>query len=313
MNEPVAARGARARTVGTVLAVDAVTAEVTRAFRLAQVQAILLRGAALAGWLYGEDGGRGYRDVDLLVPPSQTRAAEQILERLGFLHRQAGFGAGESAEHSGEWLRSRPAVVVDLHRTLTGAAAGPGAVWEALAEGREQIEVAGAAVDVPAIHARVLVVTLHAAQHGIAGERQLRDLGLALERAPSETWIAAARLAQWLEAGAAFGAGLRLLREGTALAASLGISLSTDTETSLRAASASATSIGFARWAGTPGAGGKLAIIERKLFPTAAFMRHWSRLARRGRLGLGLAYLWRPFWLLLRLLPSVLAWRRARG
>jgi hypothetical protein len=45
--------------------------------------------------------------------------------------------------------------------------------------------------------------------------------------------------------------------------------------------------------------------------PTPAFMRHWFPQARRGPLGMVLAYLWRPLWLVLRLPPSAIAWLRA--
>jgi len=44
----------------------------------------------------------------------------------------------------------------------------------------------------------------------------------------------------------------------------------------------------------------------------ADFMRWWSPLARRGRLGLTVSFLWRPLWFLGHAGPAYLAWRRAR-
>jgi hypothetical protein len=41
-------------------------------------------------------------------------------------------------------------------------------------------------------------------------------------------------------------------------------------------------------------------------------MRWWIPLAEHGRVGLGLSYVYRPFWLLRNLVPSIKAWRRAR-
>jgi hypothetical protein len=49
-----------------------------------------------------------------------------------------------------------------------------------------------------------------------------------------------------------------------------------------------------------------------KLVPPATFMRKWSRLARRGRIGLLLAYLWRPLWLVGRTPRAMAQWRQAR-
>jgi hypothetical protein len=92
----------------------------------------------------------------------------------------------------------------------------------------------------------------------------------------------------------------------------LGLPAGLDPETSLRASSASSAAIGFARLASTPGISAKVSTTLRKLFPTPSFMRHWSRLARRGAGGLALAYAWRPLWLLLQLGPAAVAWRRAR-
>jgi hypothetical protein len=42
----------------------------------------------------------------------------------------------------------------------------------------------------------------------------------------------------------------------------------------------------------------KLAIAARDIFPRPDYMRWWSRLARRGKLGLAGAYLWRVIWLI---------------
>jgi hypothetical protein len=48
--------------------------------------------------------------------------------------------------------------------------------------------------------------------------------------------------------------------------------------------------------------------IARKLFPTPRFMRTWSRLASRGGVGLALAYLWRPLWVLLQVPRGLFRW-----
>jgi hypothetical protein len=63
----------------------------------------------------------------------------------------------------------------------------------------------------------------------------------------------------------------------------------------------------------TPGAGPKARLVAREAFPTRAFMRTWSPLARRGPAGMAAAYAHRPFWLARRLPAAYRAYRRARA
>ena len=312
MSAGAASSGARSHRLGTAMAVDAVTANVVSALRQAGVASLLLRGPAIARWLYAEGETRAYRDVDLLVEPERRADAEAVLAGLGLVHRQAGFARGESVEHASEWICRRPSVVVDLHRGIEGVRADPAELWAALSSGSHSIDVAGMPADAPSEPALALIVALHAAHHGFRGSKHVDELRRALERAKFATWQEALQLAARVEAVPALAAGLRLLPEGAAVAERLRLPTDTDPVTALRAASAPSTAIGFARLAATPGVRAKLALAARKLVPTPAFMRHWSRLARRGRPGLVLAYLWRPFWLLLQLLPAGVAWLRAR-
>jgi hypothetical protein len=313
VSDGTAASRARSLHAGTTLAVDVMTGTVVAELRRAGVAGLVLRGPAIGRWLYDEDVPRAYRDIDLLVDPGRAQQAHVVLESLGLVRRNAGFAPTEGVDHASEWKHEHQAVVVDLHRTLAGAAAAPGLVWQELTAGAREIEVEGAAVSVPGEPALALIVVLHAAHHGVAAAPQLADLRLALKRAPPATWVEAARIARRLDAVPAFAAGLRLLPEGAEVAERLRLPHTADPETLLRAAAAHSTAIGFARLASTRGLGAKLALVARKLVPTPAFMRHWSRLARRGRRGLLLAYLWRPVWLLLHLPTAALAWWRARS
>jgi Uncharacterised nucleotidyltransferase len=303
---------ARSHRLGAAMAVDAVTADVVTALRRAGIESILLRGPAIARWLYAEGEPRAYVDIDLLVEPEKRTEAEAILARLGFVHREAGFAPGESVDHASEWICRRPSVVVDLHHGIEGVRAESVELWMALSSDSHRIDVAGVPTDIPGEAALALIVALHAAHHGHHGGKQLQELRRALERVRLDTLQEAFELAERLEAVPSFAAGLRLLPEGAALAERLRLPVVADREVALRAAGAHSTAIGFARLAATPGVRAKLALVARKLVPTPAFMRHWSRLARRGRLGLAVAYLWRPLWLVLHLAPAGVAWLRAR-
>ena len=72
------------------------------------------------------------------------------------------------------------------------------------------------------------------------------------------------------------------------------------------------TSRGFYFLARERGATAKTTFVLLKLAPPPAFMRLRYPLARRGPVGLGLAYLYRPFWLLRWFLPGLRSWRDAR-
>jgi hypothetical protein len=59
-------------------------AEVLAAFQTARIDALVLKGAALAHLVYPQPGLRSMRDVDLLVSRSQARQAQSLLAELGF-------------------------------------------------------------------------------------------------------------------------------------------------------------------------------------------------------------------------------------
>jgi hypothetical protein len=292
--------------------VDLVTAEVGRAFEQAGVQAILLKGPSVAKHLYLDGTARPYGDSDLLIAEDQRPAAEAALERLGFqrhLDDRDTPGWHQVAHH---WIRQADEAEVDLHWTLTGVAAPPDALWTALAARTEPMRVADFGFEVLDPGGRALHVALHAAQHGAGRPRPLEDLRRALEHFGEPIWKEAARLAQELDALPAFGTGLRLLDEGRELADRLMVPADTSVEADLLATSPPPAAMGIEHLAQAKGGRARAGILLRKLVPTARFMRAWSPLARRGRLGLAAAYLGRPFWLVAQAPRGFLAWRRAR-
>jgi hypothetical protein len=154
-------------------------------------------------------------------------------------------------------------------------------------------------------------VAVHAVQHENRQGKPLEDLERALERAPDEVWVGAAALAERLDAGPTFALGLAQSARGTALAGRLGISPEL-ARAATREGSSANLAMGFERLARAPGAWAKARLIARELVPSRDFMWWSFPLARRGRRGMVLAYLWRPFWLAARALPSAAAWRRHR-
>ena len=289
------------------LYVDRLTAELADAFERKGITCILLKGPVLARWLYDDGSVRSYSDCDLLVAPHQVPASQRLLSELGFQDTASPLAHPRLDSH--EWRRGHDRV--DLHSTLIGIRARPQVVWQTLSRLTETAVVGGARVLVLSPPARALHVVLHAAQHGRAEPKPLEDLRRALDVVTEPTWLDVVALARRLEAVEAFATGLRLLPQGAALASRLDLGSAASADATLRLEPVP-LALAFEHLASTPGWKARLHIVVRELFPTPAFMRWWSPLARRGAAGLLVSYCWRPLWLLRRLVPGLLAWRRAR-
>jgi hypothetical protein len=283
--------------IGVMAALDAIAVEVMATFESAGIPALLLKGASIRLWLYDSAEERVYDDIDLLVRDSQLGQAERTLrgEAFRFVHDD---------DHGQVWQRGP--VNVDLHRRLTGAKAPPDQVFDRLLAGSEWLELSRGRVRVLGQPARALTLVLHAAQHGSTWESPLRDVKRALERLPRETFEDAAALAGEIGAAQAFAAGLDTLPEGAALRAELGL----DSDLRRQGLDPPVTE-GIRRLRSTPGARAKGALLVREVFPTRAYLRTHVPLARRGTLGLWLARVVRPFLLLVRLGPALIAARRS--
>lgn len=299
---------------GTALVADHVAVEVATAFAAAGIRSILLKGPSIARRLYDSGEIRGYVDADFLVPPSSRTRAENVLSDLGFAH-WAGLGqrSVDRPPWSSTWVRARDSGNVDLHRTIDGARAEAAEVWSVLEGEVEPVEVLGTRLEGLSAEATAVVVALHAAHHGARVLQPLDDLARALDRLPYTTWERASVLVNRLDAVEAYAAGLRLLPAGGQLAARLGLPDEPSTETILRAATPPPMALGFDWLAQTPGLRAKLLLVAGKIVPDPEFMRAWFPLARGGsRIGLALAYLWRPLWLLWHSGPGLRAWLAAR-
>jgi hypothetical protein len=299
-------------TFGANLALAALGAEVARAFEAAGIRSVLIKGPVLVHWLYGGASARASVDVDVLIDPATLGAAEEVLAELGFERAPTGIGADERPRHASTWVRAAGAQAVDLHTTIVGVGVSRAEGWTVLRERTTRETVAGSSLDVPAPDARLVLLALHAAQHGAREPQPLRDLERALELATPAEWREAARLAARLDAEGAFAAGLGLVERGRVVRDELGLPAAWTVEAALRARTAPALALGLDWLTQLPGLRPRLRFVIQKLFPPPAFMRVWSPLARRGRAGLVAAYLWRPLWLALRAGPAIAALRRAR-
>lgn len=292
------------------VAVDGVTAEVTAAFEAAGIPSLLLKGPTIAQWLHDE-GARSYSDTDLLVAPESVADARLVLSRLGFA---PAFGSlphpGMESPPSAPWRRGP--FSVDLHESLPGAEAPSVEVWELLEGEAVPFEVGGRRVRALAEPGRLAHIAMHAAHHGPDFPQPLADLEAALERGAPAAWKEAARISEGLGASDAFAEGLSMSPAGSRLLESLGRERRASTAAVSRDVAGVPVADGVQRLWAVPGAGPRARMLAAELFPSPAFMRWWSPLARRSRRGLALAYGWRMAYLLWRTPSGVRALARAR-
>jgi putative nucleotidyltransferase-like protein len=296
--------------IGANLMLEATAAEVATALGARGIEVVLLRGPALTEWLYGKASPRTSLDVDLLVPPHAFSTAESVMRELGY-RCSVDVTPGTEVEHARTWRRPQGATV-DLHWTVVGALAPPPDVWQTISSHSQPRALAGGEINVPARGLRLLLVALHAGQHGRDDSRTLGDLNRALEIADTHEWATAVAIAERIDAVELFAAGLRLSPGGSHVAAELGLPSRISLVTALRLPTPIPTATGYGWLASAPGSRARAKLLLFKLFPPAGFMRDWRPLARKGKLGLVLAYLYRPLWLARWALPGYLAWRRAR-
>jgi hypothetical protein len=278
----------------------------------AGIRTVMLKGAAIATRLYDESELRPAGDVDLLVAPSQARAAAQVLTRLGFHDPLSGARTYERAAHAVAFRREDGLpTYVDLHTAIALCRDAPEALWTELSRATTSIHVAGRPTEVLADHAQAFVIAAHALQH-CGASKQRGDLLRAVTRYDRETWEQAASMARRLGAEGVLASGLRISGAGARLADDLGLrEANASVEIRLRLAGAPPVAFGVKRLAETRSNRQRLLLLIGELFPTRQWMRIAYPFASRGRAGLTLAYLYRPFWLAVRLPRALREWRRA--
>jgi hypothetical protein len=218
---------ARAHMRERAIELEAATVAAFEAFDTARVDALLLKGPALAQRLYGHGESRAYFDVDLLVPPWGLASARIALTKLGYKSFDvSGVVDLGGVQHGEVWAGQgdrSDGIWIDLHWRLSGCAAAADVVWRALAGGRDSIELRGREVAVLGDDGLALNLALHAAQHGLGDRKPIEDLERGIKRWTIEIWRSAAGLAEKVEAIPVFAAGLRLVPSGAQLASRLGM------------------------------------------------------------------------------------------
>jgi Uncharacterised nucleotidyltransferase len=290
--------------------IDATAVEVARALAGAGIQSILLKGPSIARWLYSAKEERPYFDCDVLVPPDDVAAAEAVLTALGYkpYSKQSEW---DRPQHGMAWVSDSHLSIVDLHRTLGEATADPATVWEVLSQETEWMDLNEERVRILNEPARTLHVAAHLAQHGVSSPPAMEDLRRAIAAMSLDVWRRAAAI------GASIGAldelvyGLSLVDEGAPLLHQLGLAGARGVDAILRERGAPPLARGVNWMLGQP-LRKRIAFVLPNVFLSQVELQDWSALARRGPVGLALAYVWRPLWVLGKLPRAWAAVRRAR-
>jgi len=295
------------RPILQTLALDAALAEAVPALRAAGIEPLLLKGPAIAHWLHDDPNERAYGDVDLLVPVAAISRARDTLLALGYDEPFADSRSEEQAQHAATFVRGP--VAVDLHWELD-LMPHPDA-YRLLGRGAAPLQVAGVEVLAPPPAALVVIVALHAAQHGHTATPATADLRRAIARVDIETWRDAARLAREAGVISALRAGLGTVDGGDRLAAMLelpdqvpvGLRMRSESLRGVNRIEALLAATGWRR---------RLGLLMSTLFPSPAFMRYVDPRARRGRLALLTAYAMRLPRLAAQVSQTVLRYARVR-
>jgi hypothetical protein len=268
----------------------------------------VLKGPALAEWLYPGEV-RPYGDSDLMVAPSDWDQAVAVLNRLGFSDYLGPMAHPRMESFAGTCF-ARGDKSVDLHCALHGLEGDREAIWASFLAGSESQLIGGAELRVPGRPALLMHVGLHAAHH--AEGKPIEDLRRAIVHADQPLWRQALELAQDFNGLPVFASGLRLLPEGIELARRLGIEHVSSPLHELRYEGVPMAEGIDALLSPGVGVRQRLVMLIKEFFPRPEFMRWWSPLARRGRLGLAAAYVWRPAWLIAHAPRGLIAWWRIR-
>jgi hypothetical protein len=267
---------------------EAATVVALEAFESAHVDALLLKGPALAQRLYAQGERRGYLDVDLLIPPWDLASGRMALTKLDYTTIHERFGSDDVGGVHGEvWARRTEqggGVWIDLHWRLDGCEASADVVWNALAAGRGSIELRGRRVAVPGDDGLALHLALHAAQHGLGDRKPIVDLSRGIERWTFEVWRSAAGLAQTVQGVQAFAAGLRLVPQGIELASRLGLPPTPELEWEImHRETRPRGTFHLEAIANARGLGERASVLRRSLFPRRAWIEWQFPWAVRSR------------------------------
>jgi hypothetical protein len=178
------------------------TVEITRALEAVGVEALTLKGAALAAALYPEAHLRPSIDVDLLVRPRDLARACRAVEALGYRVWKGVPDLPGLFSHHHQY--SAPGkVALELHHSPSEWFVAAFDVEQVFARAR-RVELDGRVVRIPGPVDELVHLCVHAASHRFQGVKWLFDLKLLLQQR-SVSWPDVVALARRAQVAAAVG------------------------------------------------------------------------------------------------------------
>lgn len=273
------------------LLIDRVTLEVVAAMRRDGSSPLLLKGPAIATWIYSAGETRFYVDTDLLVSPSDLAQASSSLKRLGFTQTHSDRYLEDFAEpHAETWQRAAEGITIDLHWRIPGIGASPSHAWEVLSENPGAVCVGTTYVEALRPTARALHLALHAVQNGRRDQKSLRDLERGLGRLEDEVWDGAATLASQVGASDPFAVAMAMTPMGSPVSERHGISAPSDSVWHLWATTPPPGAVRLKSFVSAGSGRERARMVAAAAFPPPTYMRAIYPLARRGVAGLCFAY-----------------------
>jgi hypothetical protein len=192
------------------LLVERKLVELTDAFQAARIDAVVLKGPAIAHRAYPDPSWRPFGDLDLLVRTSDWHLAGEVLSRLGHLRQlpEPRPGFDERFGKAAVWTKG-DRIEVDLHRTLV---VGPFGLWiepEDLVQRTETFALGGRSL----LRLDATAMFLHACMHAVLGWTPpllwtLRDVAQ-MAWSTGVDWATAAELARRWRLGSVVAHALR--------------------------------------------------------------------------------------------------------
>jgi len=287
------------------LALNAVAVTVITAFEAAGVDYLLLKGPAMARWLYPDGRLRPFRDVDLLVAPGQLRLAEDCLVALSCRPSK------DPSPHATTWTAPPGAAgTVDLHHSFHYVTVSDQRCWDVLSTSSGSIELGGRSVRVPSPAPLGALLVLQVALADASAQCQA-DLTWALGHEADEFWADAAAVAAQLGATEAFAEGLRRASGAQRLLERLELPPLRSAEIALTLEDQPRTTAGVGRLLGARSPAALFRRLGAELLPSPAHMRScYPRLARWKPGGLFVSYLVRPAFVVVQAPGGLRAWRQ---
>ncbi len=148
--------------------------EVCRALESAGAPALAYKGPALAALAYGDVTLRASADLDLVVRPAHLKRARRALEAMGFRDRQP-----DAPPHSATYhleLSDDAGVPLELHWALAGWNRALDLPMEGLFARAQRVELETGSVLTFGLEDQLVLLTFHAAKHGLGTLGWLADL-----------------------------------------------------------------------------------------------------------------------------------------